>query len=429
MLTSATTLPKTPSRERSPELGPGELGGRTNGRDRSPLHIGMVHLSDFRFDSRIQRQATALAERGDVVELVCLGERDELRVGQGLIRVHPIQGDKPTGGVRGYLQGYAWFLARAAMRLSALELREHFDLVEAHNMPDALTLAAIVPKLRGAAVILNMHDTFPELLVSKFGRRHDGWEVRVLELEERVSAAVADHLVTVTAEARTRLAERRVGIGRTQIVMNSPDEGVFGPPRPPIALPDEGPLRVLYHGGTARRYGVETLVHAFGRLAGSASRVSLRICGTGEELPALRELAEKVAPGRVEVVGPIPFEAIPGELDAAHIGVVSTLHDRFTELLLPVKLLEYIHMGLPVVCSRLPGITGYFSDDELRLFEPGNPDDLASAVEDVCAHPAAARDRAARASERLRAIAWERQRDAYLELVDGLVSTRRQTRR
>ncbi len=388
---------------------------------RRPIRVAMVHLSDFRFDSRIQRQAMALAQRGDSVDLVCVGEREELRVGAGRIRVHPVAREKASGGVRGYLASYARFLAAAARRLTALELREHFDLVEVHNMPDALTLAAIVPKLRGAPVILNLHDTFPELLASKFGRPHDGLEVRVLELEERVSAAFADRLVTVTEEARSRLAQRRVGVSRTSIVMNSPDEGVFGPQREPIMLPAAGEIRVLYHGGLARRYGVETLVRACARLPQSASRITVRVCGDGEDLPMLRDLAAEIGPGRIDVAGPVPFEAIPAELASAHIGAVPTLHDRFTELLLPVKLLEYVHMGLPVVCSRLPGICGYFGDDELRLFEPGNPDDLAAAIADVCGDPAAAQGRAVRATERLKAIAWQRQRAGYLELVDELV--------
>ncbi|MGH2876148.1 MAG: glycosyltransferase, partial [Solirubrobacteraceae bacterium] len=266
------------------------------------LHVGMVHLSDFRLDSRIQRQATALAQRGDTVELVCLGERDELRVGRGLIRVHPVAMRKPGGGAGAYLRGYAEFLIRAAARLGMLERRRHFDVVEVHNMPDALTLAAVLPKLRGAPVILNLHDTFPELLASKFDRPPDGWGVRALRLEERLSAGLADRLVTVTNQARARLAARGVGRGRTDIVMNSPDEGVFGPARAPIELPAEGAVRVLYHGGTARRYGVETLICAFGPLAADKPHLSLRICGTGEELPALAKLASEVAPGRAEVV-------------------------------------------------------------------------------------------------------------------------------
>jgi endonuclease/exonuclease/phosphatase family metal-dependent hydrolase len=38
------------------------------------LRVAMVHLSDWRLDSRIQRLARALAERGDEVHLVCIGE-------------------------------------------------------------------------------------------------------------------------------------------------------------------------------------------------------------------------------------------------------------------------------------------------------------------------------------------------------------------
>ena len=64
------------------------------------LRVAMVHISDFRLDSRIQRQARALAERGDEVDLVCVGEREELRVGEGVIRVHPVVRGEGRPGAR-----------------------------------------------------------------------------------------------------------------------------------------------------------------------------------------------------------------------------------------------------------------------------------------------------------------------------------------
>ena len=60
---------------------------------RRPLRVCMVHYSDFHIDSRIQRQARALAERGDEVDLVCLSPPGEMRVGAGR---HP-RARRPAG--------------------------------------------------------------------------------------------------------------------------------------------------------------------------------------------------------------------------------------------------------------------------------------------------------------------------------------------
>jgi glycosyltransferase involved in cell wall biosynthesis len=382
----------------------------------------MIHLSDFSLDSRIQRQARALASRGDEVDLLCVGEREVLAVGEGLIRTHPLTVAKPQGGGGSYVRGYSQFLLRALMRLTALDLRKRFDLIEVHNMPDILTAAALGPRLRGVPVILNVHDTFPELFATKYGWPEDHRLVRLLQREERLSAALATRVITVTEQARCCLEERGVGVGCSSVIMNSPDERVFGPPRSPVYLPDAGPLRVLYHGGLAPRFGVETLIRAFGRLRTSVPRVELRVCGSGEDRDRLAALAAEIDPERIDVAAePVPFARIPDELEAAHIGVVPTLHDRFTELLLPVKLLEYAHMGLPIVASRLPGIGGYFSERELCEFTAGDPEDLARAIEEICVDPRSARVRAQRATLCLRDIAWEHQRERYLNLVDELV--------
>jgi glycosyltransferase involved in cell wall biosynthesis len=399
-------------------------GRAANGRrPRSRLRIAMVHLSDFRLDSRIQRQARALAERGDEVELICVGEREEQRVGDGTIRVHPLGAEKAAGGAGSYLRDYAGFLARALRRVSRLDAEARFDLVEVHNMPDLLTLAALRPRLRGTPVILNVHDTFPELFTSKFARPPGGALERLLKYEERLSAALATRVIVVTDQARLRLESRGVGVGRTTVVMNSPDEGVFGPPRTPVEWPREGPLRILYHGGLAPRFGVETAIRSFARLRESVPRLELRVCGSGEDRDRLAALAAQIDPQRIDVSRePVPFERIPAELAASHIGVVPTLHDHFTELLLPVKLLEYVHMGLPVVASRLPGISSYFGERDLTEFAAGDEHDLARAIESLCADPGAARDRAASATRRLTEITWESQRTRYLSLVDELVA-------
>lgn len=382
----------------------------------------MVHYSDFVVDSRIQRQARALAERGDRVDCVCLNAEEEIRVGSGQINLHQAAATKPRGGARAYLTGNARFLAGAARKVSELGREQPFDLVEIHNMPDALVFAAWRPKRRGVPLILNFHDTFPELFATLFGRSPGHPLVRLVRAEERISAARADGLVFVTPEARDLLAARGITSERTQVVMNTPDERVFGERRAPSAPPRDGELRIVYHGGLAGRFGVETLVRAVGLLRHRGHEVRLDVLGSDAEAAArLAAFAAEVDPEGIHVAPrPTPVEEIPARLEEADLGVVPTLRDDFTELLLPVKLLEYVHMGLPVVASGLPVIERYFGDDVL-LAEPGDATSFAAAIEGVRRAPDAALERAEGASERLGEIEWRRQREQYLDLVDGLV--------
>lgn len=391
-------------------------------RHGSGLRVCMVHYSDFVVDSRIQRQARALAERGDRVDCVCLNDAEEIAVGPGTIALHRASSSKPRGGKRAYLEGNARFLAGATRLVSALDRQHRFDLIEIHNMPDALTFAALRPKLRGAPIMLNFHDTFPELFATMFERTPDHPLVRLTRLEERLSAALADAHIFVTAEARDLLRGRGIAADRTQVVMNTPDERVFGERRAASAPPSEGPLRVVYHGGLADRFGVESLVEAVSMLRQRDAEVELDVYGSdaiaAEKLAAF---ARAQAPSGVRIAPrPTPVDQIPDRLREAHLGVVPTRRDDFTELLLPVKLLEYVHLGLPVVASRLPVIERYFGDDVL-LAEPGDPTSIAAAIEGVRAEPELARERAARASAQLAEIEWRRQREGYLDLVDSLV--------
>ena len=381
----------------------------------------MVHYSDFVVDSRIQRQARALAERGDRVDCVCLNDHEEVAVGDGRIVLHRAAAGKPRGGKRAYLEGNARFLAGATRLVTALDRRHRFDLIEIHNMPDALVFAALRPKLRGTPIVLNFHDTFPELFATLFDRPSNHPLVRLIRAEERLSAALADGHIFVTGEARDLLHDRGIVAERTQVVMNTPDERVFGERRSPVTPPAAGPLRVVYHGGLAERFGVETLVRAVAMLREGGAEVELDVYGSDAEAArALAEAAARIAPVGVRIAPqPTPVEEIPARLSAAHLGVVPTLRDDFTELLLPVKLLEYVHMGLPAVASRLPVIERYFGDDVL-LAEPGDPASIAAAIEGVRAEPGLARQRAVRASLRLAEIEWRRQRDGYLALIDEL---------
>ena len=272
--------------------------------------------------------------------------------------------------------------------------------------------------------MLNFHDTFPELFATLFDRSPRHPLVRLIRGEERLSAAFADCHIFVTSEARDLLRSRGVSTSiaggdehprRAGVRQAAPTSDAAGLGRVAGHLPRR-PRRPLRGRGVGPRRGPA---------AGRGEPVVLDVYGPDAEAASkLAATARRLAPSGVKIAPrPTAVEEIPARLAAAHLGVVPTLRDPFTELLLPVKLLEYVHMGMPAVASRLPVIEHYFGD-RVSYAEPGDPASIAAAIEAIRRDPESARERADRASRRLAKLEWRKQREEYLELVDELVGDR-----
>ena len=325
-------------------------------RARRPLRVCMVHYSDYHLDSRIQRQARALAERGRRGAPRLPRARPATQRGRRTARsacttsaCEQAASAAPARYVRGYGR-----LPRAAVRRRGHAARPRGAArprrgPQHARRPDRLPRSC--PRAARHAGRPRRPRHVPGAVRDQV-RHPPSHRLRPRAARSRSASAraLADHVITVTEEARRRLAvARRRPRGRSSVVMNSPDERVFGPPRAPVgAARPTGPCASSTTAAPRPRFGVETLIRAFGLLDGDAPRVELRVCGSGEDRAALAALAAEIAPERIDVAAaPVPVRADPGRARAAHIGVVPTLHDAFTELLLPVKLLEYVHMGLP----------------------------------------------------------------------------------
>jgi glycosyltransferase involved in cell wall biosynthesis len=70
-------------------------------------------------------------------------------------------------------------------------------------------------------------------------------------------------------------------------------------------------------------------------------------------------------------------------------------------------LLEYAAIGIPVICSRLPGIEEAFPPDALAYFQQGDAKALAAQVDRLLRDPVAAKAQSGQAREALQRIAWE----------------------
>ena len=113
------------------------------------------------------------------------------------------------------------------MKAARLHRKLKFDVVHVHNLPDFLVFSAVVPKIRGAQVILHVQDVSPELMAAKAKGFFRKIVVPFAKLQERVSTAFADHVLTVGWPFEDLLLKRGVPRNKLSSVLNSADPSVF----------------------------------------------------------------------------------------------------------------------------------------------------------------------------------------------------------
>jgi glycosyltransferase involved in cell wall biosynthesis len=299
------------------------------------------------------------------------------------------------------------------------------DVVHAHNLPDFLVLAGLLPRLAGRKVVLDVHDSVPETFATKFSNASLFW--KLLCLEEKLSALVAHRVICVNHPQRDALVARGIPSAKTFISMNVPDPAIFkGKPagEPSVAVGSD--FNLVYHGTMARRLGVDLIIRAAAELRERIPNLHLHLWGSGDDLSTFRDLTRQLGmEGKVHFK-PEGFrvEELPRELKSMHLGVVGNRQNAASSLMLPVKLMEYVSLGIPVVVPRLKTIAHYFSDEMVTYYEPENVQSFAEAIYRMYCKPELRQRQAGEAEKFLEQYGWERQGGELLTLYQELVGSR-----
>jgi len=88
--------------------------------------------------------------------------------------------------------------------------------------------------------------------------------------------------------------------------------------------------------------------------------------------------------------------------------------------MLPVKMLEYVALNIPVVVPRLPTVQYYFSDEMVSYFEPEDSDALAASILALYRDKEKRKRQARSARKFLDQFGWEIHQKDFLELYSRL---------
>jgi glycosyltransferase involved in cell wall biosynthesis len=224
------------------------------------------------------------------------------------------------------------------------------------------------------------------------------WTARTADAVTAISTSTADAVRQLT-DAPVYVVPYGAAFEDDGLPVKTP---AFGPERP---------LRILFVGRLVERKGVEVLVRAISSLS-AIPDAELTVIGTGERAGIIERTARvHGVTERVRMLGSVSRDRLVESYVDHDIFVLPAVVDEKGDTEgLGVVLLEALRFERPVIASGVGGITDIVEHGRSGLLvPPGDPDALASAIEEMASDPERARAMAATGREDARRrFGWDR---------------------
>ena len=345
------------------------------------------------FDKSLDRttwveMATALRRRGYGVHMVCAyAEHPVPLPAFDDVTWLPLSGPGLLRRLR--------FQAKSWSTVQRLVLRERPELV----ILDEWTSMSSFPMDFATRIGLGKTKFVMDMRTIQFGvtdnrlALHD----RAVRLQTRVALLydrAAHHGLTVIVPAlgeivRTFGARRRIGVWGSGIAASTSDLHSTPPASSPaLDAWRRSAYRMIYHGGLGHNRGLSTAVRAIEvcRDRGFETPVLL-LLGDGPNSSALRGQARELGLESQCIVHPsIPYEQVAPLIAEADLGIMDYPDLRYWDANHPIKLMEYLGAGVPVICSDTPVFRNIDpSGDVLIYVQPDSPEALADKITECVA--------------------------------------------
>lgn len=270
-------------------------------------------------------------------------------------------------------------------------LRMGSDLVEALR-PDVLhaasnhhnaRLALALGERFGIPVVYEVRGFLEESWLSRDPERstRDAF-YRAERAAETACMLAADLVVTLGGVMRADIVDRGVDPDRLLVVPNAVDPSFLEPLPPASAVRERlGIGADAFVAGTTTSCfgyeGLDTLLEAVALMRERGEDAHALVVGDGPELPALRSRAEALGlSGAAHFPGRVPAGQVRDHHGAMDVFAVPRRDERVCRVVTPLKPVEAMAGGLPIVASDLPALR--------EIVEPGVTGELIPAGQSVC---------------------------------------------
>ena len=277
------------------------------------------------------------------------------------------------------------FLSRAAHFGQAvfnhLILHPDYDVAHYRNIWDGLALAQ--NKKRFGYKTLFEVNGLPSIELKYHYPGIDSDLLGKIKEQEIAALHLSDAIICPSNVTRDYIASLGLSRNLITVIPNGVSPSDFSAsPLPPL----EGRIpTLLYIGTLADWQGLDVMIKALPKIL-EKKDVRLRIVGRGRsrQRKLVSKQIRRLGVEESVIVQPaVPHHEIPALIAEADICIAPlTLNDRnVTQGACPIKVLEYMAAGRPLIASNMPIVRELVREDvDALLFSPNDPDDLARQV-------------------------------------------------
>jgi len=348
-----------------------------------------------------------LAAAGFEVDVICLRFPGEAaREIESGVWVHRLPVVATRGSQLRYAYQYLTFFLLAAATLLTAHISRRYRIIHVHSLPDFLILAALPCRALGARLVLDLHESMPEIYRARFPTQKRVVIKQLTLLAQRVSCVLAARTITVNPTIAAILESRGVLPARVAVVENSPAWSLEQLTLLRETIPDVAEITIV--GGLNPERDLSVVLGAAQRLR-DRIRIRWRIIGPGEPgfVRGLRDQVQRLGiESIVTIEDEVPAAMVPSLLARTTVGVVSYQRNPLTDIATPNKAYEYAVAGKAMVVADLAALRNLLGDT-VRYYHPGDADDLARNVGRLLEDPTERERLGQAARERIEAHRWD----------------------
>jgi len=373
-------------------------------KNKKSITVSHILYHYYKSDARVKAYCTYLEENGyEVLVLDC-----------EYFGIPKIQGKI----FRAILKQYLVFFVKVMFKLV---MNPKIKLIHVNNIPNFFVFAGMINKIvYGAKIILDNHDVMPIAFTEKSSNKII---YKILLIEQFLSMKFADFVICADHNQKDYLILNRIPKDRLSVVLNVANDRIFKK-KPFIVSPNKS-IQLIYHGTISQRLGIDLIIEALRIVSEKIPNVHLNLIGEGDYSDHIKRMVDQYhLENHVQFTDKLlPVEDLPIILEKMNIGVIGNRITTLSDYMLPVKLLEYIHMKIPVVAPKSRIIDRYFDEEMLSYYEPEDFQEMASKIIELILNPEKRQDQAKKAFSFTKIYNYRSEMIKYQAIIDKLISS------